>query len=79
MLAANLEAAAGRYRTNRVGRSHPSAPNDTAVIRLVGAVLSDQHDDWIIARRYLTDSSLAELDTTSDADTTSATGITSGN
>jgi hypothetical protein len=41
-------------------------------------VLADQHDDWIIARRYLTDTSLAELDTTRDTDTSTITGLPPG-
>ena len=48
-------------------------PNAAAVIRLVGAVLIDIHDEWIAGdRRYLSEGSMAKLYETSDTDPVAA-------
>ena len=57
-----------KRRSNVVG----IFPNDAAVIRLIGAVLADQHDEWAIARRYLAEGSMADLTATRETPPTAS-------
>jgi transposase-like protein len=36
-------------------------PNEAAIIRLVGAIITEQNDEWAVSRRYMTLETLARL------------------
>ncbi|MBB3399356.1 transposase-like protein [Rhizobium sp. BK538] len=43
-------------------RQQPSFPNDEAIVRLVGALLLEQNDEWAVQRsRYMTLETIATM------------------
>jgi putative transposase len=43
-------------------------PNDASAIRLAGAVLIEQNDEWLVSRRYLSEESMRQVLSTPDTD-----------
>jgi putative transposase len=50
------------------------SPNDQALLRLAGMLLLEQNDEWLVGRRYLSESSMALVMATDHPDLSSTTG-----
>jgi len=48
-------------------------PNDQALLRLAGMLLLEQNDEWLVGRRYLSESSMALVMATNHPDLSSTT------
>ena len=51
-------------------------PNDKAIVRLVGAILLEQNDEWAVTRRYMTLETMAQIGDQGDALATTTPAIT---
>jgi putative transposase len=51
-------AGTGQPRDRPPHRRGRHLPNDAALLRLAGALLIEQNDEWLVARRYLSQESL---------------------
>jgi putative transposase len=49
-------------------------PNDQALLRLAGMLLLEQNDEWLVGRRYLSESSMALVMATDHPELSSTTG-----
>ena len=62
-------AGAGQQGDQKSHRRRGVFPNPAALLRLAGAVLVEQHDEWEAAdRRYFSESSMLEIGTMDDPD-----------
>jgi transposase-like protein len=43
-------------------------PNDAALLRLAGMLLLEQNDEWLVGRRYLSETSMTLVLATADQD-----------
>ena len=49
-------------------------PNDAALLRLAGMLLLEQNDEWLVGRRYLSETSMALVMATDHPDGSTTTG-----
>ena len=53
-------------------------PDEPSVVRLVGAILAEQHDEWTTQRHYLSEASMAKLNPERETQTQSAGQLING-